>query len=212
VDIRVFQGFFVDLDLPVALTRGDEVSVPVSCHNYLAQLQTVQLTLETAVWYEVQGPAVQRVELGPNEVTSVAFRVKAKEVGTHELAVLAQGSSLSDAVRRRIEVRPDGVEVEDLQSGVLSRSAEHTFHLPPESIPNSQKLLLRLYPSMFSEVIEGLDSIFQMPYGCFEQTSSVTYPNIMALLYMRRTGQTSPEIEVKARAYIAAGYQRPGRR
>jgi hypothetical protein len=208
VDIRVFQDFFVDLDLPVALTRGDEVSVPVSCHNYLAQLQTVQLTLETAVWYEVQGPAVQRVELGPNEVTSVAFRVKAKEVGTHELAVLAQGSSLSDAVRRRIEVRPDGVEVEDLQSGVLSRSAEHTFHLPPESIPNSQKLLLRLYPSMFSEVIEGLDSIFQMPYGCFEQTSSVTYPNIMALLYMRRTGQTSPEIEVKARAYIAAGYQR----
>ena len=45
---------------------------------------------------------------------------------------------------------------------------------------------------MFSEVIEGLDSIFQMPYGCFEQTSSATYPNIMALLYLRRTGPDYP--------------------
>src|SRR5262249_58583485 len=34
--IRVFQPFFVDLNLPVALTRGDEVSVPVVVYNYLA--------------------------------------------------------------------------------------------------------------------------------------------------------------------------------
>ena len=25
-----------------------------------------------------------------------------------------------------------------------------------------------------------------MPYGCFEQTSSATYPNILVLDYMRR--------------------------
>jgi hypothetical protein len=208
MDIRVFQDFFVDLDLPVALTRGDEVCVPVLCYNYLPKPQAIELTLESAPWYETQGPAVQRAELGPNEVRSVAFRVKAKEVGDHELSLLAQGSSFGDAVRRSIQVRPDGVEVENLQGGVLSRAAEHTFHLPLESIPNSQKLLLRLYPSMFSEVIEGLDGIFQMPHGCFEQTSSATYPNIMALLYMRHTGWITPEIEAKARAYIAAGYQK----
>ncbi len=208
MDIRVFQDFFVDLDLPAALTRGDEISVPVLCYNYLPKPQAIELTLESAPWYETQGPAVQRAELGPNEVRSIAFRVKAKEVGAHELSLLAQGSSLGDAVRRRIAVRPDGVEVENLQGGVLSGAAEHTFHVPPESIPNSQKLLLRLYPSMFSEVIEGLDSIFRMPHGCFEQTSSVTYPNIMALLYLRHTGRITPEIEAKARGYIAAGYQK----
>lgn len=208
VDVRVFQDFFVDLDLPVALTRGDEISVPVLCHNYLPKPQTVALTLESASWYEVEGPAVQQVELGPNDVKSVAFRIKAKDVGTHELAVLAQGPSLSDAVRRSVEVRPDGVEVEDLQGGPLSASAQHTFHIPPESIPNSQKLLLKLYPSLFSEVMEGLDTIFKMPHGCFEQTSSTTYPNIMALLYLRRTGQATPEIEAKAKACIAAGYQK----
>jgi hypothetical protein len=208
MDVRVFQDFFVDLDLPVALTRGDEISIPVLCHSYLPKPQAVTVTLEPAPWCEVLGPTVQKADLGPNDVKSVAFRIKAKEVGTHKLAVLAQGESLSDAVRQSVEVRCDGVEVEDLQGGVLSRSAEHTFDLPAESIPNSQRLWLRLYPSMFSEVIEGLDSIFQMPHGCFEQTSSTTYPNIMALLYMRQTGRITPEVEAKARAYIGVGYQK----
>ena len=207
-DLHVFQDFFVDLDLPVALTRGDEISVPVLCHNYLPKSQAMALTLESAAWCEVLGPATQQVELGPNSVGSVSFRIKAKEVGDHELAVLAQGVSLRDAVRRKIEVRPDGVQAEDLQGGALTDAAEHTFHLPADAIPNSQKLLLTVYPSMFSEVIEGLDSIFQMPHGCFEQTSSTTYPNVMTLLYMKHTGRTTPEIEAKAKTYIAAGCQK----
>jgi hypothetical protein len=33
--IRVFQDFFVDIDLPLALTQGDEVSMPVAVHNHL---------------------------------------------------------------------------------------------------------------------------------------------------------------------------------
>lgn len=208
VDIPVFQEFFVDVDLPVALTRNDEVSVPVMCYNYLQQPQTIQLALQRASWCEVQGPSSQRVELAPNDVKSVMFLIKALTVGTHELVVSAQGASISDAVQHSIDVHPDGVEVLDLQSGVLSQSADHSFYVPPASIPNSQKLLLNLYPSTFSEVIEGLESIFHMPYGCFEQTSSVTYPNVMALLYMKRTGQITPEIEAKAREFIAAGYQR----
>lgn len=208
VDIRVFQDFFVDVDLPVALTRGDEVSVPILCYNYLQQPQTVELTLQAASWCEVRGPATQTIELAPNDVRSAGFHIKVLQVGIHELTVLAQGTSMNDAVQRNIEVRPDGVEVQDLQSGVLSDSAEHAFNVPSESIPNSQKLLLNLYPSRFSEVLEGLEGIFRMPHGCFEQTSSITYPNVMALLYMKSTGQVTPEIEFKARRFIAAGYQR----
>ena len=36
----------------------------------------------------------------------------------------------------------------------------------------------------------GSTRIFQMPYGCFEQTSSTTYPNVLALDYLRRTGKS----------------------
>jgi hypothetical protein len=208
VNIPVFQDFFVDVDLPVALTRNDEVSIPVVCHNYLQQPQRIQLILRTNSWYEALESVTKTIDLRPNDVESVHFLIKAHEVGTHELTVIAKGSNKSDAFKRSIDVKPDGTEVINLQNGVLKTSVEHSFNIPAETIANSQKLLLKCYPSRFSEVVEGLDTIFRMPYGCFEQTSSVTYPNVMALLYMKRTDQMTPQIEAKARKFIASGYQR----
>ena len=53
-----------------------------------------------------------------------------------------------------------------------------------------------------------MDGILRMPGGCFEQTSSSTYPNVLALDYMKRTKKLTPEIHAKAEGYIANGYQR----
>src|SRR5690606_17924133 len=46
------------------------------------------------------------------------------------------------------------------------------------------------------------------PSGCFEQTSSSTYPNLLVLDYLRNTGEASDEVEATATEYIAMGYQR----
>ena len=51
--LRVFQDFFIDLDLPQSLTAGDEVAVPVGVFNYLPGSQTVRLELERAGWFEL---------------------------------------------------------------------------------------------------------------------------------------------------------------
>src|SRR2546426_5301357 len=53
-----------------------------------------------------------------------------------------------------------------------------------------------------------MDAILRMPGGCFEQTSSSAYPNVLALDYMRRTKKLTPEVRTKAEGYIANGYQR----
>ena len=50
--ITVFQDFFVDLDLPVSMSLDDEVSVPVTCYNYLKEPQEVHLRLTSANWFE----------------------------------------------------------------------------------------------------------------------------------------------------------------
>lgn len=41
-----------------------------------------------------------------------------------------------------------------------------------------------------------------------EQTSSVSYPNVLALRYLRETGQDVPEIALKAENFVNLGYQR----
>ena len=45
VPLRVFQPFFVELNLPIAMTRGDEVGVPIVVYNYLSEIQKVELAV-----------------------------------------------------------------------------------------------------------------------------------------------------------------------
>lgn len=206
--IRVFQPFFVDMNLPVSLTRNDEVSVPVVVSNFLDLPQTVSLTMADANWCERTGDAIQSIDLPPRAVRSISYRLKILKAGRHQLEITARGQGVADAVRRSIEVVPDGRPVEQVVSGTLDQPINLPLELPAEAIPDSARLLVRLYPSAFSQLVEGLDSIFQMPYGCFEQTSSTTYPNILALQYLKRTKQSNPQIEAKARQYIHLGYQR----
>ena len=206
--VRVFQPFFVDVNLPVALLRGDEVGVPVVVHNHLDKPQTVALTVDDATWFERLGPAQQSVELGPREVKSVTYRLRVRQIGDHHLEVAALGSGVADAVKRPIAVVPDGRRVERVVNGTLGQPQAIDLERPAEAIAGSRRTILKIYPSSFSQLVEGLDSIFQMPYGCFEQTSSTTYPNLLALDYLRRTKTSVPAIEAKAQQYLHLGYQR----
>src|SRR5260370_100636 len=65
-----------------------------------------------------------------------------------------------------------------------------------------------MLPSASSQLVARLEGIFQRPYGCLEQTSSTTYPNVLALDYLRRTKKSVPKVEATAREYINLGYQR----
>jgi uncharacterized protein YfaS (alpha-2-macroglobulin family) len=140
----------------------------------------------------------------------VHFRIRAKAVGHHDIQVTARGSArgVADAVRRTIEVVPDGHRIERLASGTLHRPAEVDFDSTKDAIPGSVQAIVKIYPTSFSQLVEGLDAIFQFPYGCFEQASSTTYPNVLALDYLRRVGKSAPQVEAKAREYIYLGYQR----
>ena len=207
VPIPVFQDFFVDLDLPVSMSLGDQVSVPVACYNYLKEAQDIRLTVATDAWFDCPTRNLA-VHLAGNEVKSVAISLKVLRVGTHSLRIAAQGAEVADAVEREVRVVPTGKRVEHKQNGVLKASWTDRFTIPAAVVPDSQSLWVKFYPSRFTEIVEGLESIFQAPYGCFEQTSSTTYPNVLVLDYMKRTGRLTPEIEIRARKFINAGYQR----
>lgn len=114
----------------------------------------------------------------------------------------------ADIVVREIEVIPNGREPSMVLNGRLEPTAQHEVNFPEDSIPDASKIVVRLYPGPLSQVIEGMDGILRMPGGCFEQTSSSTYPNVLALDYMKRTKKLTPEVHAKAEGYIANGYQR----
>jgi len=206
--IRVFQDFFVDIDFPVSLTQNDEVHVPVAIYNYLKTDQKIVLTVQKEDWFELQGVAEKTVTLAPSEVRAVYFPITARKIGFQKFTVTARGAKKSDAVARTVEIVPDGKECLLSQSGRLEGIITHTITIPDGAIDDASKIFVKIYPGVLSQVIEGLDKMLRMPFGCFEQTSSVTYPNVLVLDYMKTTGKITPELQMKAEGFINAGYQR----
>ncbi|MBN1660108.1 MAG: hypothetical protein JXA93_17030 [Anaerolineae bacterium] len=209
--IRVFQDFFVDIDLPLALTQGDEVSMPVAVYNYLDTGQQVRLELEAEEWFEMVGSAEQVVDVEPGDVTVVYFPIKVVATqGRFRPVVHATGEKMSDAttLRHDVQVVPDGKRLDHTLSDRLTAEVDATISIPAEAIPGTAQILVKVYPGILSQVVEGLEALLRMPYGCFEQTSSATYPNVLVLDYLKNTGQTSPEVQMTAEQYINLGYQR----
>ncbi len=165
--LRVFQDFFVDIDLPVSLTQNDEVAFPVAVYNYLKTPQSLRLELQDEPWFRLVdgGGLVRALDLKPNEVTSVTFRIKAAKIGLHPLTVKATGSKMSDAVKRSVEVVPDGQKVEQVVGDKLGGKVKQTLTIPENAIPDSSKLIVKLYPGVFSQVLEGVDGMLRMPGG-----------------------------------------------
>lgn len=208
--INVFQEFQVDMDLPVRLKRGDEVEVPVVVYNFSDQNQSVELQIEEASWFERLNPeaGALNVDVAPGEVVSVNVPIRVMEFGQHSFLVTAIGSTESDAIRRSIEVIPNGKKQTKSVSGRIADSKSFELTPPQDFVEGSYSALLTLYPSTFSQLVEGLDGIFRRPYGCFEQTSSTTYPNVLALRYMLDHQLLVPQVEVEARKMVHLGYQR----
>jgi uncharacterized protein YfaS (alpha-2-macroglobulin family) len=210
--LKVFQDFFVDLDLPVTLTQGDRVSIPVGVYNYSGARGDVSLRLQEDDWFSlVDDVAEKNIAVESARVGGSQFTLEAKRIGKFKLTLNAQmngGTRRADIVVREIEVIPNGREQNSVFNGRLESSFRQEINFPADSIADASKIFVRLYPGPLSQVIEGMDSILQMPGGCFEQTSSSTYPNVLALDYMKRTKKLTPEVHAKAEGYIANGYQR----
>ncbi len=208
--LRVFQDFFIDLDLPEALTAGDEVAIPVGVFNYLPESQNIHLELEEADWFELLDEANKEMTIAGNDIDVVTFRIKARDFGRQPFKVTAWGSQMSDAIQKEVRVFPNGKEIRATQADRLNpgETVNQTVAIPTEAIPGTQMLTVKIYPGVVSQVVEGLDSILRMPNGCFEQTSSTTYPNVLVLDYLQSSGQIAPEIQFKAEDYINLGYQR----
>ncbi len=210
--LKVFQDFFVDLDLPVTLTQGDQVSLPIAIYNYSGKPGEVSLKLKREDWFSLDHDTPEKsVVAESGRVGGSQFTLTAARIGKFKLTLSAHmdgAASRDDIVVREIEVIPNGREQDMVYNGRLERSAEHDLHFPENAIADASSIVVRLYPGPLSQLIEGMDSILSMPGGCFEQTSSSTYPNVLALDYMKHTKKLTPETHAKAEGYISNGYQR----
>ena len=209
-ELRVFQPFFLQVDLPFSGIRGEVLPARIALYNYLDAPQQIQVELAPSDNYELLDSSRRTVTVGPNDIGGAEFRIRLTDVGKIELEVSARSTEAADAVIKEMLVEPEGVPEELVENLVLTPGNSHTFNgaVPFNAVDDSARTLVSVTGSYMAQTIDGLEGLLKMPYGCGEQNMILFAPNVFVTNYLRDTGQIKPEIMAKAENLMLTGYQR----
>ncbi|XP_068923122.1 CD109 antigen isoform X2 [Petaurus breviceps papuanus] len=224
VELQAFQPFFIFLNLPYSVIRGEQFVLEVTIFNYLKDASEVTVTIETSdkfdilmISNEVNATGHQQSILVPSEDGgTVLFPIKPKQLGEIPITVTAISPSASDAITQNILVKAEGIEKSYSQSLLLDLTGNKlsttdqtlSFAFPSDRVIGSERVHITAIGDILGPSINGLESLIQMPYGCGEQNMINFAPNIYVLNYLTNTRQLTDSVKDKAISFMRQGYQR----
>ncbi|OGQ24393.1 MAG: hypothetical protein A2138_06840, partial [Deltaproteobacteria bacterium RBG_16_71_12] len=201
--------FSLSAKLPVEVSTGDTIELPVTLTNERAD--PVDVMLDASF-----GPLVKLTTQTKRAGNTLAGGARdslfypltvGSGAGTTPIALKADAQGLKDEVTRELTVVPRGFPIEIAASGTLKDKVTHTVDTG-DAIPGSAAGQVRFYPSPTSTLISGLDGLLRQPNGCFEQTSSTNYPNVMILSYLEKNNVADVALVERASGLINTGYKK----
>ncbi|HET9429914.1 MAG TPA: TonB-dependent receptor plug domain-containing protein, partial [Chitinophagaceae bacterium] len=194
----------IDAKIPPYLTVGDQALVPLVIKNN--SIQQLVLEIDMVVPKGIRTGAFDRtLVLEPDSSRQLLVPIEALTGIKDKIQFIIKGSHEKETLTLPLVATEKGFPVNLSFSG--SQTARHDFTID-KAIPGTLKASLKLYKSLEGQLLDGIESMLREPHGCFEQTSSCTYPNIYVLKYLRESGKSNPVIEKKAMEYIEKGYER----
>ncbi len=208
-DIRAFQPFLADLDVPQMLTAGDEISLPVPIRNYLDRAQKVSVTAQVPPELRLLEAVRQPGVVAPSSSGNAVLTLRAEAAAKRALVrVTAVGGSVSDAIEKPTGIHPDGERRELAASAVMESGRALPLAIPAGALAGSIHGELKIYPSLLARILEAMEVLLERPWGCGEQTISSTYPNLLLLKALKQAGLEDEPLSARAVKNLLAGYQR----
>ncbi len=200
----VQNAISTDAKIPPYLTVGDKALIPVVIKNnreeYLDAFISVVLPENMKA-----GDYTKEIHIAAGASLQVLIPVEATAAVNGNIEITINGQFGRETLSLPITATDKGFPVIATFSG--NNSGKHHFNIS-KIIPGSLHSQLKLFKNVEGQLVDGIESMLREPYGCFEQTSSSTYPNIYVLKYLRESGKSNPEIEKRALGLIEKGYQR----
>ncbi len=208
--LRVFQPFFLKVDLPYSCIRGEEFPVRIALYNYLEEPQEIYVEIEGAEWFELRDEPTKVITIPAGDIGGVSFDIRPNSLGAQKVKITARSTQAADAVIKDLIVEPEGVQRERVENLVLSAPSSRvlTTAVPRGIVEGSARAYLAVTASYLAQTIEGLEGLLIMPFGCGEQNMMCLAPDIFIARYLEETGQMKPEVMAKAELLMTTGYQR----
>lgn len=207
--IESVRPFYVEPKLPLELTAGDKVLLPIAMINNTDDELGVELFLSKLgragtisldsmpLGADTRGRALHELVIGQT-FGELAFNIEAR------------AGNYSDQNNRKLRVVPKGFPINDGSGGMMQPDGEiqQEITIPESTVPGSLSATVTVYPTPLANLTEALEALIRNPSGCFEQTSSTTFPLVMAQQYFMTHQGVDPQLIATAKEKLDAGYKR----
>lgn len=228
--IKVFRPFFIKLNLPYSIIRGEIVNIQAVINNYSKRPTTARVTLENkSNEFEFVEAAnniederiantqseTRLISIPAEGGAPVSFLIRPKRAGHIDIKMVAQSDFAGDGIVKKLLVKPEG-QTQYLNKGMLISLAEKqamvtknvSIDVPQNAVPESQKVFVSVIGDVMGSGLSNVDDLLRLPYGCGEQNMINLVPNIMILNYLKKTNRLKDTQRAKAMKNIETGYQR----
>ncbi|CRK95539.1 CLUMA_CG009006, isoform C [Clunio marinus] len=209
-ELTVFLPFFIQLNLPHHIKRGEILEQDILIFNYLTNDQDVVVSVspEADKYSQVFTSTSGNIKV-------LRIVIKPKIIGFIDISVTAIGSLAGDSVVKPLKVIPEGIPKSITHSVlILKENSDTTFYqsltcvLPPTAVDDTTSATATVVGDLLGDVLDNLDGLIQMSYGCGEQNLLNLVPTIVTTVYLESTGQLSDELRGKSISFMENGYQR----
>ncbi len=210
-DETVFKSslpFSLSAKLPLEVSAGDQPLIPVTLTNDGEQALDVALDADFGALMRTSGDAGKGGALAASRRKSWFFPLEVTGArGQSQVRLAASAGGLKDEVLRGIPVVAPGFPQLFEKSGQIKGQATNEIDLGKAS-KGSVQATVKIYPSPLSSMISGLEGMLREPNGCFEQTSSTNYPNVMIMQYMKQHEVADPALLERTGKLLDNGYKK----
>ena len=205
--ISSVKPFYIEPKLPTDVSLGDKLIIPVAFFN-----NTNQVAAGTAEVH-IENRKVTTLQLSLKPGSSVRKNVSLElkqQVGAITITIKGVFGEYKDEVTRTFQIHPTGFPVEENAGGLLSAAKPLQFEItiPGQIVEHSLESDIMVYPSPVANLTQAIEALIRQPYGCFEQTSSTSYPLVMAQQYFMTHSGVDPDLVHRAKANLDDAYKR----
>ncbi len=212
-EVESVRPFYIEPKLPLQVTSGDVIRLPIGMVNGMnRQLRGIGIQAKTVAGMDFRMLGSVSDTLGGKQRARrlLEIRVGREFSGNADLALDATAGPYRDTVSRTVNVQPLGFPFERSSGGMLDSSSPGSFEftLPAEIVRGSLSSSVMVYPTPLASMTEALQALLREPNGCFEQTSSTSYPMVMAQQYFLTHTGIEPGIIEKTKGLLDSSYKR----
>ena len=164
--IKARQPFYLEPKLPLEVTAGDVIMLPVSLVNSTGGGMKVVLSAEAGEGISIPADFAGDLDLKADERGRLFLPVTvAHHNGKVSLSLAGKAGAFSDRVTREIGVRPMGFPISYSIGGMLGKPQATTIVIPDDVRRSSITTSAKVYTTPAANLTQAVEALVREPYG-----------------------------------------------